>query len=456
MNSRLPIQISAGLLCMSLALSGCAHYRPNPLPTAPNLQKTPQLTVPAKQFWLPGLPPHVVSTRGLDETTVMTVAVFNNPDLKAARLQAGVASAQLLQSGLLPDPQLDAGFAASALDYGGVLGLSQQIQALLTRGAAKAAAKAAARQVNLNILWQEWQVAEQARELFIQLRADVQLKSVLASTRSLFDERYTRDRAAMQRDDETVATVAADLYAISNADTALRQLQSEINLNRHALNALLGLDPSVHLHLIGPIAMPALSQTEYEKAIAALPQHRADLLALQAGYQSQEETLRRAILAQFPALSAGVELERDPVEGVNSIGPTVTMSLPIFNRNRGQIAIQRATRAVLWQTYQARLDAAHSQADQVWQASKIMAAQLKDLDAQLPELAKTAAAAQQSLRQYNLNAPLYVTLESNLLARRAEAIRLRASLETSRSALRTLLGLPFEPPRTSLSKPPGN
>ncbi len=448
MRSRLPIRSSAVLL-LSLVLSGCAHYRANPLPTAPDLQKTPQLTVPAKQFWLPGLAPRAVSPKGLDETTVMTLAVFNNPNLKAARLQAGVAGAQLLQAGLLPDPVLDGNFATSALDYGGMLAVTQQIQALLTRGAAKAAAKAAAQQVNLNILWQEWQVAEKARELFIQARADSQLQSVLTSTRAILQNRYNRDQAAMQRGNETAGTVAADLNALSNADTALRQLQTQTNINRHALNALLGLEPNVQLHLSGPVNMPALSKDEYSKAIAALPQRRADLLALQDGYRSQEETLRRAILAQFPALSAGVELDRDPVEGVNSIGPTVTMSLPIFNRNRGQIAIQRATRAVLRQTYQARLDAAQGQADQVWQASRILAAQLKDLDAQLPELAKTAAAARKSLRKYEVNAGLYVTLESNLLAKRAEAIRLRASLETSRSALRTLLALPFEPPAKS-------
>lgn len=443
MKFRLSISSSAVLL-LSLALCGCVHYKPEPLPIAPDLQKTPQINVAAKQYWLPGLAPHAVSPKGLDETTVMTLAVFNNPDLKAARLQTGVANAQLLQAGLLPDPQFNASFATSALDYGGVLGLSQQIQTLLTRGAAKAAARAAGQQVNLNILWQEWQVAEQAREIFIQLRADAQLQSVLTSTRSILQDRYNRDRAAMQRGDETAGTVAADLNALADADTTLRQLQTEVNLNGHSLNALLGLDPNAHLHLIGPIAMPALSQSDYDKAIATLPQHRADLLALQAGYRSQEETLREAILAQFPALSAGVELERDPVEGVNAFGPRVSLSLPIFNRNRGQVAIQQATRAVLRQTYQARLDAAQSQADQVWQASRILSAQIKDLDAQLPELAKTAAAARQSMRRYNLDAPLYVTLESNLLTKRAEAIRLQASLESARSALRTLLGLPFE------------
>jgi len=78
---------------LGLMLSGCASYHSHPLPTAPDLARVPELTVPARQFWLPGLPPHPISPDGLDETTVVMLAVFNNPDLKAARLQAGVASA---------------------------------------------------------------------------------------------------------------------------------------------------------------------------------------------------------------------------------------------------------------------------------------------------------------------------------------------------------------------------
>lgn len=428
---------------LSLVLSGCAAYHAHPLPVAPDLMRTPQLTVPAKQFALPGLAPHCISPRGLDVTTVVLLAVSNDPDLKAARLQAGVARAQMLEARLLPDPQLSAGFATSATNYGGDLGLSQDIQALITRGAARATAKTSAQQVNLNILWQEWQVAEKARELFIQLQSDEQLQSVLSATRNLYSSRYQRDRAAMQRGDETLSTVAADLTLLSNADTSLRQLQININLTRHGLNQLLGLQPNVRIHLNGSAALTPLSPSQFAADIAALPHRRADLLALQAGYQSQEETLRRAVLAQFPSVSAGVDLERDPVEGVNAFGPTVSITLPIFNRNRGQIAIQRATRAVLRQTYQAQLDTAVNQADQLWRATRIMAAQLNTLNAQLLRLKQTAAAAQQSFNRENLAPGLYINLETGFLSKQAEAIRLRAALNTAQSALRLLLGLPF-------------
>ncbi len=426
-----------------LTIAGCAAYHPSPLPAAPDLARVPTLTLPAAQIHVPGLAPHAIPAGGLDEVTVMTLAVLNNPDLKAARLQAGVASAQVLRAGLLPDPHFDAGFASSALNYGGMLSLSQDIQSILMRGAAQAAARASAKQVDLNILWHEIQVAERARELFIQETADWQLRQVLGSNQTLLQENYRRDETAMERGDTTAGVAAADLTLAADADTAVRQLETELNQTRHELNALLGIQPDVQLHLIGTAQLKPLSKAEFNQAVSALPHRRADLLALQAGYQSQEETLRRAILGQFPGLSAGVNLERDPVEGVNAFGPEVTLTLPVFNRNRGQIAVERATRAVLRQQYQARLDSSVSQVDEVWRASQIMAGQLRDLDRQLPVLEQTAATAEQSFREDNLNAALYVTTRSAFLAKETEAIRLRASLENARSALSTLLGLPF-------------
>lgn len=435
-----------GTIISSLMVSGCAKYRPHPLPAAPDLAATPDLTAPAAEFALPGLPPHPVSQDGLDETTLVTLAVFNDPDLRAARSQAGVASAQLLQAGLLPDPQLNAGIGASALHYGYALGLSEDIQALLLRGAAKQVAKANQKEVNLNILWQEWQVAEQTRELFLQARANGRIQDALAASHQLLNDNYQRDQAALLKGNATSPMVSADLAVLADSETSLRQQELAASATLHKLNQLLGLQPDAQLRLIGDGAPAPLSRADLDAAVAELPRRRVDLLALQAGYQSQEENVRRSILAQFPSLSAGVQQSRDPVEGINATGASVNLTLPIFNRNRGQIAIQKATREALRQTYQAQLDAATSQANQVWSATQILSGQLRDLDAQLPILEKTAAAAETSFQQGNLDAGLYVSLKSSLLAKQLEAVRLRASLDNAQSVLRALLGLPFNAP----------
>jgi cobalt-zinc-cadmium efflux system outer membrane protein len=435
---------SASFLCA--ALSGCATYHPKPLPTAPDLSETPALTVPAKQFLLPGLTPHKISGRGLDETTIVLMAVYNDPDLKAARLQDGIAKAQMAEAGLLPDPQFGAGFAQSARNYGGALSLGEDLQALITRNASKAAASATQRQVHLNILWQEWQVAEQASQLYIQARSDEKLRPILQAEENLLADRYQSDLKAMRQGDQTANVVSLDQEQLSTAQSRLRQVEISINQTNHQLDALLGVRPGTPLQLLPSRSPVPLSANQFRAAIAALPHRRADLLALQAGYQSQEEQLRKAILMQFPAMSAGLNLERDPVEGVNSSGPQVSLTLPLFNHNQGQIAIQKATRSFLRQTYQARLDAAENQAHEIWQENQILAAQLRNLHIQIGQLGSRASAAKVSFDESNLNAAAYVTMETGYLTKKEEAVRLRASLDASRAALRILLGLPLDAP----------
>ncbi|MGC8549952.1 MAG: TolC family protein [Acidobacteriaceae bacterium] len=429
-----------------IALAGCASYHPQPLPSVPNLTRTPSLTVPAAQFQLPHLAPHPIPTNGLDQTTIVTLAVYNDPVLKAARLQDGIARAQMLQAGLLPDPVFTAGFATSARDYGGALGLAEDLQSLITRGAAKAAASKAEQQVHLNILWQEWQVAAQASQLFLQARSNQVLQHVIRQRVHLLNRQYQSDRTAMQRGDQTSTIVSSDLSQLLTAQDQLRNLQTTSSATWHQLDQLLALQPGTRLHLIGPAAQHAITATQYRAAIAALADRRADLLALRAGYQSRQQALRESILAQFPNITAGVRLSRDPVEGVNSFGPRISLTLPIFNRNRGQIAIQRATRAYLRQTYQAHLDTAVNQAHQLWQANQILAAQLRNLRAQLPQLRRQADAARRSVEQDQLDSAAYTSLQSIYLTKLAESIQLSASLNASRAALRILLGLPLDLP----------
>ena len=86
---------------------------------------------------------------------------------------------------------------------------------------------------------------------------------------------------------------------------------------------------------------------------------RLDLLALKMGYESQDARVRAAILAQFPKINIGFLQARDN-SNVVSTGFAVGIDLPFFDRNQGQIAIQRATRKQLFDEYVDRLFEARS------------------------------------------------------------------------------------------------
>lgn len=430
--------------CASL-LAGCARYRAKPLPPGPDLSPMPKLTLPASRLDLPGLKPQSLNpAKGLSETAIIMLAVLNDPALKAQRLKAGVASAQLLNAGLIPDLTLDGSVARSAKFRGYDAALAEDLRALVTRRAAKNAAAAHAKQVDLQVLWQEWQVAQRARELFIQAVEDEQLREVVARRRTLLADLYDRDQTALRQRNLTATALTADLSSLTDAETQLRALQIDANQTRHGLDELLALEPDVPLRL-NPAApaTPPLSAERFRAAVMQLPRRRADLLALQAGYRSQEANLRRAILGRFPLISAGVEKSRGAEEGVPAQGVPVSLTLPFFNRNRGEIAIQRATRDQLYAAYQARLDQAENEADQTWKATQITARQLSAMNTRLPVLEQAAAAARKSYEQGLLDIGSYVRVESNALSARADAIRLRASLEQAQAALATLLALPF-------------
>ena len=100
------------LVVLALALGGCSTYEANPIDGASvNRALEPEpldsVKVAASQLKHPLLAPIVIDGRGgftPEEVAVMVVVV--SPDLRALRDQRGVAEAQILQAGILPNPQL--------------------------------------------------------------------------------------------------------------------------------------------------------------------------------------------------------------------------------------------------------------------------------------------------------------------------------------------------------------
>jgi len=444
MTARLRLTV----ILASTLLSACAHYHARPLPQSANLSgKLPTPTINVNKLRIPGLESTAFdASDGLDMTETVILAVDHSPKLDAERKRRGIRQAQLMQAGLLPDPSLSAGVDHPTTGpdsrNGYNVGINQDIRAILTRPDRQQAARASARQVNLDVLWQEWQVAEKARQLYVKLHTENRLASIYRSARNLYSGRYDQDRKALQANRITLDVSAGDLVNLVNASTRLRKLEQQQNQTRHDLNELLGLRPGYPLKLDGIPNQPLPSQREVAAATADLPHRRPDLIALQAGYDSQEAAVRQAILEQFPSLNIGVTRARDTA-GVNTIGLGVSIGLPFFNGNRGHIAVARATRAHLRAEYQARLDKATSESDRTWQQTRILQRQLREVRKRIPELRRVADRARQSLRSGNLAAGTYITLRTQLLDKRAEAVQLQSSLQQAGIALETLLGMPL-------------
>ena len=431
---------------MALALAGCATYAPKPLPERVDLPQSASAVVLD-----PGhLPFRALSTHmfnpadGLDIDEVAMLAVANNPQLRQARDAVGIAHAQSFAAGLLPDPQL--GITADHPTNGAAgntnafnINPSFDVGALLLRSSRRGAAAATEQRVNLELLWQEWQVVSQARLLFTRVTAQQAQMAQLESERDLFARRYRRSQEALAAGNVTIDIASAQLAALQGIERRLNDLERSRLQNRASLNNLLGLVSTAPLPLVGEPRAAAIEAAAVRAGLERRLNQRPDLQALQAGYRSQEEKFRGAVLAQFPALNVGLTRARD-TSGLYTIGFGLTLSLPIFNRNRGNIAIEDATREKLFDEYQNRLNSAYGEVAVALENLSLLSDQIQRVLQALAELGDVAGRAEAAYRTGNFAAADYARLHIALLDKRIEAISLQEALMEQQIALETLLG----------------
>lgn len=432
-------------LAMASVLGACATYAPLPLSHAIGAASVDELTAPVAGMALPGLPPHRFDPAdGLDVTEVAMLAVANNPALKLARDDLGVASAQAFAAGLLPDPQLGLGVdfpqhSGPGLTKAFNLGISEDITALLTRSSRKAEARNHVEQVNLDLLWAEWQTVTQARQLFdqvVSLRAQRRRLQAEADALAPVD-RYVQ--MALQGGNLTYDTASAGLNAEADVRKRLGDTSVQLHQAESDLHVLLGLAASAPIELVGNAEPAQPTAAQIQQALTDLPARRPDLLALQAGYAAQDAALRGAILAQFPALTLGFNTARD-TSAIYTKGFSIGINLPLFNRNRGNIAIERATRVQLKDTYAERVLTTRSDVQRLQADLATLDRQRAQLVAHVHRLDAARRSAETAWREQLLDWPTYLAIRSNVLSADLDLLDFRQQQAKATIALQALLG----------------
>jgi outer membrane protein TolC len=424
-------------------MTGCATYHAQPLAQHARLASSLSeldTEVPATTRNDP--PQRINVRRPLTIAEIGLLAILNDPDLRSEWGEIGVAQADLLQASLLPNPSATLGFAALLGGPGSTpsyaASLSQDIASLVTYRARVQAARTHVGEVNAALLWQEWQVAQKAQLLALNIYYGERSLALTTRTLRLVSVEVQQVQAATAAGNLALTAVAPLLVAQASAEQALVTLNVAQIKQWQSLNALLGLEPNVRFDIVAPELLPPPSPLD--PLISRLPQRRPDLVALQLGYGSTEANLRAAILGQFPAFLLGGTWGSDTTD-VRSAGPTVTFDLPIFNRNQGKIAETRATRLVLRQQYLARLDGAvgtvRGIAGQEYALSGYLRLARQAADA-AQRLARTA---RNAYAQGNLDQRALTDYETTALQRDLEVIDLQRSLGEDRIALNAELGL---------------
>jgi outer membrane protein TolC len=424
---------ATSLAVVCAVLSGCVDYAALPLDRSA-LLKSDARSLQHTGFALP-------QRLGVNE--IARLAVENNPDLIAARTQRGVAEAQVLQAGILPNPSVSGSYAfllgGPGMFDAITASIGQDVKSLIIRPVKRRVAESAAQAIDASILWQEWQTIGKARLLVVDIVEGEKTQQVLSETRRVVEDRLAREQRALLHGDATLTTVVPALTATGDIRKQIDALERQQQTRRRDLDLLLGLSPDVVVPLDNRLDLPPIDPVAVAALLPTLPDRRPDLVALQFGYGSQEAKLRGAILAQFPALVVGATGGRDTSD-VRTLGPQITFDLPIFDRNQGNIAIEQATREKLHAEFTARLAAADGDVRGMLADQVVLARQLPSIRAQLGRLQAASSRAAAAFAAGNIDERSYVDLITARLAKQQELIALEQLMLEQQAAIATLVG----------------
>jgi len=356
------------------ALPACATYAPAPLVPEDELAHLRATQLPSLRIEraAPGAAEEARDlgfnpADGLDEAELVAVALTLNPELRAQRLQLGEARALLVSAGLWPDPVL--GFSvrpgidgASSVGYGGEL-----LFTLLAPDEQPARVALGEAQVEValaELTAAEWRLVGDVRRARLAVLASDQVVRMLQQEADLAAEVLAlvhHQKVLGETSDLAVALVELEQ---AGATRRLRDGLAAADDAARALGELAGLPPGAALPLTESgrqLTFTLVDDPDDDELDRRVLAGNPVLRVRAAAYEAAEQELRLAVARQWPRLGVGPAYEHD-VEGAESFGLGVDLSLPLWDRNQGEIAGRTAARDRSRAEYAAALHAARAHA----------------------------------------------------------------------------------------------
>ena len=453
-------------LMLLLLPTGCQSYHRLPL-NAKAVAKTlkitlwRQLRVAVKKTSAMQLPKTMLSpSQAITPNRAAALALILNPSLRAIRDLHGEASAQLMQAGILTNPVLSASgglveghYSGGAYDPYGI-GVSWNIRQLIDREARISSASYQLKQVDLEVVWREWQTAEAARlAVYAIAAAQEDLRKALFAQHAL-GKVYAVAKHAGRLGLVTLFDLGVALRASQQARSLVLIARQRLAKSQFDLARDMGLPPgttfvlSPSVHLPVAVHLPNVARLEHD-----VEKRRVDLLALHKGYQSQEERLRAAVLRQFPSVSIGFMQTHDDTN-INFTSFGVNIALPIFDRNQGRIALARATRRMLYDTYMARVFNARSDIGEAAANIRALQRRIRQSQSAVARYGALAAKDLHGLRSRNIDIAAYAAAAQQWDRERITLVSLRYRLARNLIALELASGDGFFEHRAEQSASP--
>lgn len=279
---------------------------------------------------------------GLARPEGEVVAIVYNPDLRIARIRAGVAKAVADHAGRWDDPKLSIDVlrvkrgVPHPWTVGSALSLTLPVSGRLQVEKSRAVAS---HHVELSrVAEAEWEVVRDLRKAWLEWSANrlrleeserisKSLDALVKSTGKL------AEKGEMPRTESTLFEIEQKSRKVEIA-----RLRGLVESGEQEIRMLMGISPSAPARLKTSLFFPE------GKRRGSLAENNPTLARLRQSYIEAELTLMREIRKQYPDLEIGPQMEDD--QGQSKIGMIGAIPVPILNSNKGGISAARAQREV--------------------------------------------------------------------------------------------------------------
>ncbi len=316
---------------MAIGTSGCQTYSARPI----------DLGRVFEDLRLTTAEPSVNVSDGLTLAEAERLTLVLSPELRRARLAAGVTRASLDHAGAFPNPSLGVDVSGILHDVPSPWRLSTGIAftvPLSGRLGAEVRRATAGHRASL------FRVAQRERDVLATLRSNWLRWSAATRRIALVEAHLAVARPllprieALAKDGEVGLSEAGLLAAVLRSRAArLTWLRSEAERLRLEVLATVGLTATSGATLTAITELPEVTRVTDE----ALGHHPAVREAV-AEYAASEAALEREVSGQYPDLGIGLTTDHD--QGKWGLGIGLTIPLPFFDRNQRGIAEAQARR----------------------------------------------------------------------------------------------------------------
>jgi len=444
------------LLVLLLVLGACVSFHPAPLSPAHQAQELDarSLDDPGLYAYLETVAPDMLAAwppPSWDLESLTLAAFYFQPDLDVARARWAVAQAATRTAGERPNPTLNVtpGYDTTTAVPSPWLPLALLDLPLETagkRGYRIAEARQLSEASRLALAATAWQVRSRVRTVLVTLCAARDRASMLKEQLDLLQEIVNLEE--LQHEAGAVAgfVLRQDRVASDEARLAWRDAQRQ---RAHALVALAEA-VGVPAHALDGVRITS-QELGREPAATTLAEarrralcERSDILSALAAYAASQSALQLEVAKQYPDLNLGPGYQYDQGDNKWTLG--LTLTLPLFNRNRGPIAEAQARRQEM---------AAHFEALQITVLADVDRA-MAAYDAARQQLAEADVLLADAQGQREVAEAMHAageTARGELLAQRLRSSQTRLARREALAAVQQALAMMESTLQCSLSAP---